>query len=209
MFNGLKARCHTRFQRAFTPCCCVFKEITLFGSNQRNYFETANACKTNVENACRNSANENGSRSLIAWIFNSGDSGLQNYVRAWISLSNFIIWTPLLCRIKYWLFSMLCVYHYSKFLFESIILQSFRCHDSINPFQGSQHNYWRIYNIKFDLQLSENLLNVPDCEDIPFVALNSKYLEIFDILTNFFLTNYFAFFLLLCKFLKVRIACWI
>ena len=41
---SFKARCHTRFQRAFTSCCRVFKEITLVGSNQRNYFENANAC---------------------------------------------------------------------------------------------------------------------------------------------------------------------
>ena len=40
----IKARCHTRFQRAFAACCCVFKEITFIGSNQRNYFEHANAC---------------------------------------------------------------------------------------------------------------------------------------------------------------------
>ena len=32
-----------RFQRAFTACCCIFKEITLVGSNQRHYFENANA----------------------------------------------------------------------------------------------------------------------------------------------------------------------
>ena len=39
---SVKARCHTRFQHAFTACCCVFKETTLVASNQRNYLE--NAC---------------------------------------------------------------------------------------------------------------------------------------------------------------------
>ena len=38
------ARCHMRFQRAFTACCCIFKEITWVGSNQRRYFENAYAC---------------------------------------------------------------------------------------------------------------------------------------------------------------------
>ena len=33
-----------RFQRAFTACCCDFEEITKVDSNQRNYFENANAC---------------------------------------------------------------------------------------------------------------------------------------------------------------------
>jgi len=33
----------SRFQRAFTAWVCIFKEITLVGSNQRNYFENANA----------------------------------------------------------------------------------------------------------------------------------------------------------------------
>ena len=41
--NMLKARCHTRFQGSVTACVYVFKEITLVGSNQRNYFENANA----------------------------------------------------------------------------------------------------------------------------------------------------------------------
>ena len=43
MFLRLKARCHTRFQNAFTACRCVFKEVTLVGSNQRNYLENANS----------------------------------------------------------------------------------------------------------------------------------------------------------------------
>ena len=38
------ARCHTRFQHAFTVCCCDFKEVTMVGSNQRNYLENANTC---------------------------------------------------------------------------------------------------------------------------------------------------------------------
>ena len=32
------------FQRALTACCCIFKEITMVGSNQHNYLENANAC---------------------------------------------------------------------------------------------------------------------------------------------------------------------
>ncbi len=42
-FN-LKLRCDDRFTHAFTACVCVFKEITLVGSNQGNYFENATAC---------------------------------------------------------------------------------------------------------------------------------------------------------------------
>ena len=38
-----KTRYNTRFQCAFIACCCVFKEITLVASNQRNYFENVNA----------------------------------------------------------------------------------------------------------------------------------------------------------------------
>jgi len=34
----------SRFQHAFTACFCVFRVITLVGSNQRNYFENANSC---------------------------------------------------------------------------------------------------------------------------------------------------------------------
>jgi len=34
-------RCYRRFQRVFTSCSCVFKVITLIGSNQGNYFENA------------------------------------------------------------------------------------------------------------------------------------------------------------------------
>jgi len=40
----LKLSCDSRFQRAFTACVYVVKVITLIGSNQRNYFENANAC---------------------------------------------------------------------------------------------------------------------------------------------------------------------
>ena len=40
----LKARCHTRFQCAFTACCWVFIEITMVGSTQYYYFENSNAC---------------------------------------------------------------------------------------------------------------------------------------------------------------------
>jgi len=41
--NSLKLNCDSRFQRAFTACSCVFKEITLVGTNQHNYFEKPNA----------------------------------------------------------------------------------------------------------------------------------------------------------------------
>jgi len=40
----VKLCCDCRFQRAFTACSCVFKVITLVGSNQGNYFENATAC---------------------------------------------------------------------------------------------------------------------------------------------------------------------
>jgi hypothetical protein len=39
-----KLRCDERFTHAFTACGCVFKEITLVGSNQGNYFENTTAC---------------------------------------------------------------------------------------------------------------------------------------------------------------------
>jgi hypothetical protein len=42
--TAVKLRCDSRFQRAFTACSCVFKVITLIGSNQGNYFENATAC---------------------------------------------------------------------------------------------------------------------------------------------------------------------
>jgi len=42
--NSIKLSCDSRFQCAFTACVCVFKEITLVGSSQRNYFENAAAC---------------------------------------------------------------------------------------------------------------------------------------------------------------------
>jgi len=40
----IKLSCDSRFQRAFTPCSCVFKVITLVWANQGNYFENATAC---------------------------------------------------------------------------------------------------------------------------------------------------------------------
>jgi len=43
-WEELKLRCDSRFQRAFTACSCVFKLITLIGSNQGNYFENATTC---------------------------------------------------------------------------------------------------------------------------------------------------------------------
>ncbi len=42
--SPLKLRCDSRFQHAFTACNCVFKVMTLVGSNQGNYFENATAC---------------------------------------------------------------------------------------------------------------------------------------------------------------------
>jgi len=42
--EALKLRCDERFTHAFTACSCVFIEITLVGSNQGNYFESATAC---------------------------------------------------------------------------------------------------------------------------------------------------------------------
>ncbi len=41
---NLKLRCNERFTHEFTACGCVFKEITLVGSNQGNYFENVIAC---------------------------------------------------------------------------------------------------------------------------------------------------------------------
>ncbi len=40
----LQLRCDERFTHAFTACNCVFKVITMVGSNQGNYFENATAC---------------------------------------------------------------------------------------------------------------------------------------------------------------------
>jgi len=40
----LKLRCDERTTHAFTACGCVFKEITLVGSNQGNFFDNATAC---------------------------------------------------------------------------------------------------------------------------------------------------------------------
>jgi len=42
--DTLKLRCDERFAHTFTASGCVFKEITLVGSNQGNYFENATAC---------------------------------------------------------------------------------------------------------------------------------------------------------------------
>jgi len=46
--NCLKLRCDERFTHAFTACGCVFKEITLVGSNQGNSFEFATACSKSM-----------------------------------------------------------------------------------------------------------------------------------------------------------------
>jgi len=45
-----KLRCDERFTHAFTACGYVFKEITLAGSNQDNYFENATACSKRTLN---------------------------------------------------------------------------------------------------------------------------------------------------------------
>ncbi len=42
--NQVKLSYDSHFQHAFTACVCVFKVITLVGSNQSNYFENANTC---------------------------------------------------------------------------------------------------------------------------------------------------------------------
>jgi len=39
----LKLRCDERFTHAFTASGCIFREITLVGSNQGNYCENATA----------------------------------------------------------------------------------------------------------------------------------------------------------------------
>ncbi len=43
-FCQVKLRCEERFTHAFNACGCVFKEITLVGSNHDNCFENATAC---------------------------------------------------------------------------------------------------------------------------------------------------------------------
>jgi len=48
VFLPLKLSCDSRFQRAFTACVCAFKVITLISSNQRNFFENANACSKRI-----------------------------------------------------------------------------------------------------------------------------------------------------------------
>ncbi len=48
----LKLRCDSRFQRALTACSCVFKVITLIGSNQGNFFENATTCRKRVRKVC-------------------------------------------------------------------------------------------------------------------------------------------------------------
>ncbi len=39
-----KLSCDSRFQRAFSACSCIFKVLTLVGSNQSNFFDNATAC---------------------------------------------------------------------------------------------------------------------------------------------------------------------
>ena len=44
MFKKNAVHPKTRFRHAFTACSCVFKVITLVGSNHSNYFDNATAC---------------------------------------------------------------------------------------------------------------------------------------------------------------------
>jgi len=46
--KGVKLCCDSRFQHAFTTCCCVFRVITLVWANQGNYLKT----QTHAVNAC-------------------------------------------------------------------------------------------------------------------------------------------------------------
>jgi len=48
MIEGIKLSCDEHFTHAFTACGCVFKEITLVGSNQGNYFENATTCSKHM-----------------------------------------------------------------------------------------------------------------------------------------------------------------
>jgi len=50
ILEGIKLRCDSRFQRAFTACSCVFNAITLLRDNQRNFFENATACSERTLN---------------------------------------------------------------------------------------------------------------------------------------------------------------
>jgi len=42
--HSVKLSCDSRFQRAFTACVSVLKQITLVGLNQHNFFENETAC---------------------------------------------------------------------------------------------------------------------------------------------------------------------
>jgi len=42
--HNIKLRFDTRFQRTFTACICIFKEITLVLADQLYFFENTNAC---------------------------------------------------------------------------------------------------------------------------------------------------------------------
>jgi len=70
-FSRVKLRCDSRFQRAFTACSCVFKVITLIGSNQGNYFENATTCSRRMR------------KTLVAMQLKYGNSG-----RTWSSFVN-------------------------------------------------------------------------------------------------------------------------
>ena len=48
MSDDVEARCHMRFQHAFTACFCVFKVVTLIGSNHHNFCQNATACSTRM-----------------------------------------------------------------------------------------------------------------------------------------------------------------
>jgi len=56
---SLKVRCDERFTHAFTACGWVFKEITLVGSNQGNYFEKLHAVNARWKRQSQLSLNYN------------------------------------------------------------------------------------------------------------------------------------------------------
>jgi len=62
--TNLKLRCDERFTHAFTACGCVFKEITLVGSNQGNYFENA-TLKTTVATQLKAQVNFSGPKLYL------------------------------------------------------------------------------------------------------------------------------------------------
>jgi len=91
MICTLKLRCDERFAHAFTACGCVFKEITLVGSNQGNNFENATACskrtlKTTVATQLKLTSGLKVlqqidiSNTISAFKFRSSQTEIQDYV---------------------------------------------------------------------------------------------------------------------------------